>query len=840
MFKKKNRIIIAFVATFVIALGSYAYTIILPSSSNSITQEYTPNLPYNYANKISQASISSSGYTAFIIDTLHTKELVIVKQYPSFDDKEADFTVTGTYTDPVTQSEKEWNTKISTFGVVNQQNKIPYGVFRLALPQVNFSTLNIEKLKYRSSKDTWETSLSTENEFVSKELLIPNSIGEDGKPSVYLPYFSKLAETVGINSLPYNYFVDQDSLKVTTLKIEKYAVNNNKEVVEIKDYDLFWSSFSNPEVQINNSIVNEFNSDGEIVKTLESYQQGKLSFSDAFDVEKVSNTELVLSMFPGTSKGSFYLLYNKETSKIEPLISPLRVRGGILTNGQKSNISEKEFLEYHTQNIDRFTKLDFQEFSNTVNKEQVLINAYNIEEVFDYAILNINKDILKNSLYTPVITQIQFLDINAKELNVKIRNTTNYDYDVVGLSYKKKKRITTLDNGISIKNGTEKQITIPLPRSFENLFVHKKTKETGFKYPKDIYDLRVLLKYPEIDSIFYAPIRAVSQKNEYNKGVYRKHKDVVNSKSIRVNDAQKRIIIHDSLVLNYPLVTPKNYTVEINQGTYLNIVKGGKIIINGPLQIQGSKENPVTVTSTDGNGQGIFIWAEGRSSKITYANFSNLSYPIQDNWQVTGAITFYESPVSLNHVKISDNKSEDALNIVRTTFSMENCTITNTQSDAFDGDFVKGIIKNSTFNNLGNDAIDVSGSNLKIEDVLVSNAGDKGLSAGEDSKMHLKNVTITESEIGVAGKDLSIVDGNTVILKNNKLGFTAFKKKPEFGPSHISLTGVKQINIETSHLIENKSSLTIDGKRAETIKNVKNKMYGVEFGRSSKETNKKQ
>ena len=145
-----------------------------------------------------------------------------------------------------------------------------------------------------------------------------------------------------------------------------------------------------------------------------------------------------------------------------------------------------------------------------------------------------------------------------------------------------------------------------------------------------------------------------------------------------------------------------------------------------------------------------------------------------------------------------------------------------------------GIVKDSNFINLGNDAIDVSGSDIKITNVTINKAGDKGLSAGENSKMTINNVTINNSEIGLAGKDLSIVEGKNLTIRNNKLAFTAFKKKPEFGPSHIKLTKVKLDSVETIHLIENKSSLHFNGKEATTLKNVKSKMYGVEFGKSSK------
>ncbi len=171
---------------------------------------------------------------------------------------------------------------------------------------------------------------------------------------------------------------------------------------------------------------------------------------------------------------------------------------------------------------------------------------------------------------------------------------------------------------------------------------------------------------------------------------------------------------------------------------------------------------------------------------------------------------------------------------------MTESQITGTQSDAFDGDFVKGSIVNCLFENLGNDAIDVSGSDLYISNVNISNAGDKGLSAGEDSKMTINNVIISNSEIAIAGKDLSIINAKNVKIKNTKLGITAFKKKPEFGSSNVTINGLVMENVETDYLIESSSNMFVDGKKIETSQNVKDRMYGVEFGRSSAETRNSQ
>ena len=110
------------------------------------------------------------------------------------------------------------------------------------------------------------------------------------------------------------------------------------------------------------------------------------------------------------------------------------------------------------------------------------------------------------------------------------------------------------------------------------------------------------------------------------------------------------------------------------------------------------------------------------------------------------------------------------------------------------------------------------------------------LLAGENSKMAIDGINISNSAIAIAGKDLSVVNAKNLKISNTQLGFTAFQKKPEFGPSKITVIGISMTGIETKYLIESSSSLFVDNKKIETTQNVKNRMYGVEFGRSSAET----
>ena len=122
-----------------------------------------------------------------------------------------------------------------------------------------------------------------------------------------------------------------------------------------------------------------------------------------------------------------------------------------------------------------------------------------------------------------------------------------------------------------------------------------------------------------------------------------------------------------------------------------------------------------------------------------------------------------------------------------------------------------------------------------MQQVFVDNAGDKGLSAGENSRMIVEQADIKNTEIAVASKDQSEIQINTVKLSNCKIGFTAFQKKAEFGAASIRTTNLQMASIKIPYLIEEKSSLAVDGAPIPpSRKNVKEILYGVEYGKSSK------
>ena len=179
--------------------------------------------------------------------------------------------------------------------------------------------------------------------------------------------------------------------------------------------------------------------------------------------------------------------------------------------------------------------------------------------------------------------------------------------------------------------------------------------------------------------------------------------------------------------------------------------------------------------------------------------------------------------------------AEDFLNVIQSKYVLKDSIFKFIKSDALDSDFSNGEVNKTSFTNIGNDALDFSGSLSTLNSVYIKNIGDKAISAGENSKIIGMKINISDAEIGITSKDLSIVDLDDVQMDNTKLGFAIYKKKEEFGGGHAKITNLEMINIELTNLIDLDSTLSLNDKIINTkYMNVADMLYGATYGKSSK------
>lgn len=278
------------------------------------------------------------------------------------------------------------------------------------------------------------------------------------------------------------------------------------------------------------------------------------------------------------------------------------------------------------------------------------------------------------------------------------------------------------------------------------------------------------------------------------------------------------------VLLDRPVVIPPGYRLIIEAGTRINLVNKACIISFSPVTLKGTAAQPVTITSGDFSSNGLTVLQAGALSVVDHVVFENLNTLDYKGWTLTGAVTFYESEVNISNTRFYRNQCEDALNTIRSEFTVTNCSFDYIFGDAFDSDFCTGTVTDTRFTNIGNDAIDFSGSRINIAGVQISKANDKGISGGEASTLMVENTHIANANIGIASKDLSSVTVTGSTITDCNYGLVLLMKKPEYGPAEVFLSTTEITNPVTRMLIEKGSRVVMDN---DTIRGSQEKLADI-------------
>ena len=266
-----------------------------------------------------------------------------------------------------------------------------------------------------------------------------------------------------------------------------------------------------------------------------------------------------------------------------------------------------------------------------------------------------------------------------------------------------------------------------------------------------------------------------------------------------------------------PIIIPSGFNLYIEAGSVLKMHKETYIMVkNGLVNFSGKVEQPIIIKSSDkGNKwRGIYVNSKIIDKDISFFDHVNVSdYTYFDNGkiQLTGGLNLINGQFNLKNSQFKNSLAEDAINLVNSKFVLKNLNILNVNSDAIDIDFGEGQIINSRFQKISGDAIDLSGSKVSIEDIVVSNVADKAISVGEESTLNINNLKISDSRIGIASKDSSKVEGKKIKISNCELyDFAVYQKKSYFSGAFL------KVQAETSckeSIVQKGSKLILNDKK---------------------------
>lgn len=583
---------------------------------------------------------------------------------------------------------------------------------------------------------------------------------------------------------------------------------------------------------------------------LYGFTDDKLSVQQVFDIDKLAMFFAIQDLMSSQHSGECHNLrfhYNPYTSLIEPIGydgEPLFERKTLfmrLVFQHESNdiapfhekiFSDTTFIRKYVKALEKVSSPNFMD--GFLKKYKVAIDSSFGVLCKSYpTATNTLSPIFENQQYIrkllhPTQAIHAFLNTLSKnEANISIANIQLFPVEIIGIFS---------ENQLVLEN---QKLIIPIkkpdvPLSFENhvFKIKKGITADSLKQKKLSILYRILGSNQLIETLINLYPKQETKTFIENDFWLSAHEDIHKIDFLTVDDSKRIIEFKKGTHFLYkPLFIPKGYRVYCWGGTTIDLQKKALIVSKSAIHFSGTKEFPIIITSSDATGEGLTVIEAPQKSVLNYTSFGNLTNPNQKKWSLTSSVTFYKSEVMINNCSFANNHCEDALNIVHSNFKMSFTDFNNIHADAFDGDYVKGEIIKCNFSNCGNDAVDISGSYIKILGVDITNAGDKGISIGENSHAEAFNLIVKNSEIALASKDLSnlyVENGNVI---NCKLSCAVYNKKPEFGPARMEIV---LSQIPRIFLVENQSTLLVDYNRQETAGlNVKKRLYGNEFGKMS-------
>ena len=576
---------------------------------------------------------------------------------------------------------------------------------------------------------------------------------------------------------------------------------------------------------------------------LESFRTGELNTSDVFDVDKLAKFFAITDLI-GAEHGSkwhntrFY--YNPVTSRLEPIgfdgssgqhISSIVGTLGVTGGGYYGTIfSDPVFFKQYVHELERASQPSY--LDNLFTELDVGLTR-NIDIIHkDCPWYYFSKDVFYNNqncirkVLNPVkgLHAYFYQNTTNGSIILEVGNIQSIPIEILSVSYKDaqifepKQNWNILQAKISSEPVQYKKIEFMLPE--------------GFNWSDQcIADLRLNYKLLGTSRLRNETVFPWSHLSEdfLTTDFIRQKPNVEKFDFLFVDNTSNRIVVkHGDWELNDNLIIPADYTVVCGEGTRLDLKNNSTILSYSPLQFFGTEDNPIIICSSDSTGQGIAVLNAGEKTVLERVVFKNLSAPSRHGWQLTGAITFYESPVEIDGCQLSNNKAgDDMLNIIRSEFEIKNTLFKHTLSDALDVDFGKGSITHSSFVDCGNDGMDFSGSAVDVMECFVSGAGDKGVSVGENSIVNINQLELKNCYVAAASKDRSQVNIENTKVSTSEFGFAVYQKKSEFGPSAMTVSSVDMVNVTTPYLVEEGSTLLVDNQKIDaTQKNVYEVLYG--------------
>ncbi|MDD5005778.1 MAG: hypothetical protein PHS93_04665 [Candidatus Omnitrophica bacterium] len=580
---------------------------------------------------------------------------------------------------------------------------------------------------------------------------------------------------------------------------------------------------------------------------LAAFISGEKKASEVFDSDLMAKFLAITYLWAGDhallwQNINFY--YNPITSKLEPIGFNAKA-GGLISNEDYGEIAsgkrffgypygqqdwvlrvlrDREIAEKYIKECERITSPEYLEHLKQTLKvplsQQLKILWREKPETIDWEAIEFNRKFLYEVI-NPVVQVEAYVEnsINKEgtdsRINLSISNLLNLPVELIGIRIGDENLIPFSVNQRVILDGlagyqlpADKQIyhtSILVPSKYivgNKLDSKIKVEVVSRLLGSTKNHFTEIIRFPMPKFI-----ESIPQQTDTVEDLLNKHPFLDFDK-----EANALVIKQGSWQVKGDLIIPPDVKLMAMSGTTLKFEEGAVLLTTSPIIFEGSEDNPVRLSSQAAGWGGLVVLNANGKSILNHVTVENYTGIERAGWILTGGVTFYNTTAVFNNFTAQNNHCEDAVNLVRVGYAMYNSLFKNISSDALDNDFCQGIVKDTIFMDIKADALDVSGTNLKVENMKAYRLGDKGLSVGEKSDVYAQNIVVEYADFGAASKDLSKLEIDNMQITGTKFGLAAYQKKPEYGPAEIRANNVSFNQVAEEVLCQTGSFITANGK----------------------------
>ena len=279
---------------------------------------------------------------------------------------------------------------------------------------------------------------------------------------------------------------------------------------------------------------------------------------------------------------------------------------------------------------------------------------------------------------------------------------------------------------------------------------------------------------------------------------------------LRYDDSARAITIQPgSWTLDKTITLPEGYTCIATAPLKLNLVQGAEIISHAGLLWKGMEGVPIEVFSADSSAHGIHVIGAKGLSRLRHVRFTNLSRYKSDQ-ERSGDLSFHHSDAELVHCSFGGTGST-LLDAAMGKLSLTECGFTG-GSDQLEAHFAHVSLSRCAFSGAADDAVSIDGGQARMEGIEVFGAKGIAVKAVKSGRIVAQDLRVRGVKQAIEGREGASIEVDGGAINGVELIAEAKKDEMRYGPVTVNLKKVAISDAKNEYTVGEGSRITVDGK----------------------------